>query len=294
MKKMKSSIRFIAMLIMCCLIVCGVHTDAMAKSVRLKNITNVSLKIDNRNVTNKTCNINAGDKKQIVVSALRQNVKKTVQYSSDNKKVVSINRKGVLTAKKEGTANICVTIAAKNYKTKTVWIKVQVTDTSSAKKNIVVYFSSTDHTKRVAELIADSTGADIYRIEAVQPYTPADLDYTDSNSRTSKENRDASARPAIAGKMPSLDEYSNIYIGYPIWHGQAPKIMYSFVEHYNLSGKTVIPFCTSASSGIGTSAANLERAAGWKSTWLNGRRFSGSVSQSMIESWISELGVNHN
>ena len=307
MKKTKNRIQFFAMLVMCCLVVCGTHMNTMAKSVKQKNITNISLKINNKNVTNKTYKIKAGNKKKIIVSASPKKVDKTVKYYSENKKVATINSKGTLSAKKKGMAKIRVTISAKNYKTKTVWVKIKVQGTDnktpeepttpvpdkpSVKKNVVIYFSCTNSTKRVAELIAESLDADVYRIEASEPYTDADLDYTDPNSRTSKENSDASARPGISGKLPSLDGYTNIYIGYPIWHGQAPKIMYTFVEHYNLSEKLIIPFCTSASSGIGTSAANLENSAKWKSTWLKGRRFSGDCSKSTIENWISELGVN--
>lgn len=160
------------------------------------------------------------------------------------------------------------------------------------KKNIVIYFSCTDNTKKVAEHIAEIADADIYRIEAAEPYTSEDLNYNNSDSRTSKENRDAAARPEIAGELPSLEGYANVYLGYPIWHGQAPKIMYTFVEHYNLSGKTIIPFCTSASSGVGTSATNLQSVHTGQALWLDGKRFSGSSAKSEIEGWILELGLH--
>ncbi len=164
-------------------------------------------------------------------------------------------------------------------------------DVPSGKKSIVVYFSCTGTTKTIAEYVAESTDADIYRIEPSVPYTSADLNYGNADSRTSKEQNDATARPEITGELPALDGYENVYIGYPIWWGQAPKIMYTFVENCNLSGKTVIPFCTSASSGVGTSATNLQTADTNQATWLTGRRFSGSSPKSDVENWLAGLGL---
>lgn len=164
-------------------------------------------------------------------------------------------------------------------------------DIPTGKKSIVVYFSCTDNTKTIAEYVAESTDADVYRIEPAVPYTPADLNYGNADSRTSKEQNDIAARPEIIGELPILDGYENVYIGYPIWWGQAPKILYTFVESCNLSGKTVIPFCTSASSGIGTSATNLQAADTSQATWLTGRRFSGSSPKTDVESWILGLGL---
>lgn len=136
-----------------------------------------------------------------------------------------------------------------------------------------------------------SIDADVYRIEPAVPYTSADLNYGNADSRTSKEQNDMAARPEIAGELPVLDGYENVYIGYPIWWGQAPKILYTFVESCNLSGKTVIPFCTSASSGIGTSATNLQAADSSQAVWLAGRRFSGSSPKSDVVSWLAGLGL---
>lgn len=164
-------------------------------------------------------------------------------------------------------------------------------DISTGKKSIVVYFSCTDNTKTIAGYIAESIDADVYRIEPAVPYTSADLNYGNADSRTSKEQNDMAARPEIAGELPVLDGYENVYTGYPIWWGQALKILYTFVENCNLSGKTVIPFCTSASSGIGTSAANLQAADTSQATWLTGRRFSGSSPKSDVVSWITGLGL---
>lgn len=153
---------------------------------------------------------------------------------------------------------------------------------------LVVYFSVTGNTKSVAEKIAEITGADIYEIKAAQEYTDDDINYNDSDSRTSKEQNDSSARPEIGSEAISFEGYSTIYIGYPIWWGQEPRIMDTFVESYNFDGITVIPFCTSGSSGIGKSGQNLADNAG-SGNWLEGKRFGGGASEDEIRSWIEGL-----
>jgi len=163
--------------------------------------------------------------------------------------------------------------------------------TDNTKQNggtLVVYFSVTGNTKSVAEKIAEITGADIYEIKAAQEYTDADLNWNDSSSRSTKEQNDSSARPEIGSEAISFERYSTIYIGYPIWWGQEPRIMDTFVESYNFDGITVIPFCTSGSSGIGKSGQNLADNAG-SGNWLEGKRFGGGASEDEIRSWIEGL-----
>ena len=132
----------------------------------------------------------------------------------------------------------------------------------SGKNALVVYFSVTGNTKTIAEKIAILTDADIYEIKPAVEYTDADIDYGDSNSRTSKEQNDSTARPEIQSETISLEGYDTIYVGYPIWWGEAPRIMDTFVESYDFGDITMIPFCTSASSGIGNSGKNLAKNAG--------------------------------
>lgn len=156
---------------------------------------------------------------------------------------------------------------------------------SNSTKTLVVFFSATGTTKGVAEQIASVTNADTYEILAAQPYTTDDLNWNDSESRTTKEQNDKSVRPKIGSDKLSLDGYSTIFIGYPIWWGEEPRIMDTFVESYDFSGKTLIPFCTSGGSGIGSSGTNLEANAG-SGNWLEGERLSSS---SDIEGWISKL-----
>ena len=164
-------------------------------------------------------------------------------------------------------------------------------ETGSSKENsgvLVVYFSATGTTKGVAEKIAGITDADTYEIKAAQEYTDADLNWNDSNSRSTKEQNDSSVRPEIGSEAISLDGYTTVYIGYPVWWGEEPRIMDTFAESYDFEGKIMIPFCTSSSSGIGRSGQNLADKAG-SGTWLDGKRFGAGASEDEIRSWIEGL-----
>jgi flavodoxin len=158
-------------------------------------------------------------------------------------------------------------------------------------KVLVAYFSATNTTEGVAEHIANGLNADIYEIVPEDPYTDADLNYNDNNSRTTIEMNDPSARPAISGSVENMDQYEIVFIGYPIWWGEAPRIVSTFMESYDFSGKTIVPFCTSGGSGMGSSASNLERLTG-KATWLEGRRLNGSDSLDTVMEWVNSLGLN--
>ena len=153
---------------------------------------------------------------------------------------------------------------------------------------LVAYFSATGTTKGVAERIAAVTGGDLYEILAAEPYTADDLNYNDRNSRSTKEQNDKSVRPEIGSEEISLEGYTTIYLGFPIWWGEEPRILDTFVEKYSFEGITVIPFCTSGGSGIGRSGPNMEALAG-TGTWLEGERFSGSVSEEDLQIWIESL-----
>lgn len=158
-------------------------------------------------------------------------------------------------------------------------------------KILVAYFSATNTTEGVAEIIADSLFADLYEIVPEQPYTDADLNYHDDNSRSTIEMNDSSARPAISGSVEDMEQYDIVYIGYPIWWGEAPRIVSTFVESYDFAGKTIVPFCTSGSSGVGSSATNLE-ALEEGATWLPGTRLNGGSSHETIVDWVNGLGLN--
>lgn len=160
--------------------------------------------------------------------------------------------------------------------------------TGNSGKTLVVYFSATGTTKGVAEQIASVTGAETYEITAAQPYTSEDLDYNDNNSRSTKEQNDKTVRPEIGSEKINLDGYDRIFIGFPIWWGEEPRIMDTFVESYDFNGKTVIPFCTSGSSSIDNAAENLKANAG-SGDWKDGKRFSAGASRAEIEEWIKSL-----
>ena len=159
---------------------------------------------------------------------------------------------------------------------------------AAGKDVLVVYFSATGTTKGVAEKIASVADADIYEIKAAQEYTEADLDWNDSDSRTTHEQNDPDVRPEIGSEAVSLDGYTTIFVGYPIWWGEEPRILDTFVEGCDFEGITLIPFCTSGGSGIGRSGKNLEENAG-SGTWLEGKRFSANVSEEELEEWIEDL-----
>ena len=158
-------------------------------------------------------------------------------------------------------------------------------------KILVAYFSATNNTEGVAQKLVDGLGADIYEITPEQPYTDEDLDYDNSQSRSSVEMNDPSARPAISGSVENMEQYDVVFIGYPIWWGEAPRIMSTFIESYDFSGKTFVAFCTSASSGFGSSDSALRSAASG-ATWLDGHRFPADASSDEILSWANELGIN--
>ncbi len=153
---------------------------------------------------------------------------------------------------------------------------------------LVAYFSATGNTEKVAGYIAQATRGTLYEIVPQVPYTQEDLNYNDSTTRATEEQRDPNARPAISGSVENMKDYDVIFLGYPIWHSQAPKIIYTFLESYNFSGKTIIPFCTSASSPMGGSASNLHKLTNG-AVWQAGMRFSATVQQSNVFTWLNGL-----
>ncbi len=165
------------------------------------------------------------------------------------------------------------------------------TDESGEKKVLVAYFSATGTTKKLAEYAADAVGADLYEIVPEEPYTAEDLDYGDSDSRSSVEMDDPDARPAISGSVENMEQYDIVLIGYPIWWGEAPRIMSTFIESYDFSGKTLAAFCTSGGSGFGRSDSALKSVTG-DASWLDGERLSSSASREDVVEWINGLGLD--
>ena len=160
----------------------------------------------------------------------------------------------------------------------------------SGGNTLVVYFSAQGHTESVAELIAEKLDVDIFEIVPADEYTSDDLDWTDDNSRVSREYEDESLRDVrlVSTEVPNWDDYDTVIIGYPIWWGIAAWPVNTFVEANDFSGKTVIPFCTSSSSGLGQSGELLRDAAG-TGNWLEGQRFRSNPSDDDIKEFTDSL-----
>lgn len=152
-------------------------------------------------------------------------------------------------------------------------------------KKLVAYFSASGVTREAARRVAQAAGADLFEIKPAEPYSHADLDWTNKKSRSTVEMNDASARPAIAEKLSNMDEYTVVYIGFPIWWYVAPRIIETFLESYDLAGKTIVPFATSGGSGMGRTVEVLKPRAP-KASWKPGKllnRLSESEVRSLVE-----------
>ena len=158
-------------------------------------------------------------------------------------------------------------------------------------KSLVAYFSASGVTKRVAEKLATVVKGDIYEITPERPYTSADLNWMDKNSGSSIEMKDHSSRPEIAGTVKNMEEYNVVYVGFPIWWYVAPTIINTFLESYDFSGKTVIPFATSGGSGMGNTLNELKPSCSSNTKWCEGKRFSSSVSENELEDWVNGLNI---
>lgn len=166
-------------------------------------------------------------------------------------------------------------------------------DAASGSGNVLIaYYSATGNTEEVANVIADATGGDLFELEPVEPYTDDDLNWTDDNSRVSQEHEDESLRDVelVSSTPENWDSYDTVFIGYPIWWGIAAWPVDSFVESNDFTGKTVIPFATSASSGMGESGQLLEEMAG-TGEWQEGQRFRSGADEADVQEWVNGLGL---
>lgn len=157
-------------------------------------------------------------------------------------------------------------------------------------KKLVAYFSASGVTAKLAKMLSEVVRADLFEIKPAQPYTSADLNWNDKNSRSSVEMNDKSFRPAIANKVENMGQYDTVYIGFPIWWYVAPTIINTFLESYNFEGKTIIPFATSGGSGMGKT--NSELAPSCRGAFLkDGKRFSVNVKADELKKWSDGLGL---
>ena len=157
-----------------------------------------------------------------------------------------------------------------------------------AKNILVAVFSAGGVTKRVGEKIAELCGGDFHEIIPEERYTSDDLNWMNQNSRSSVEMKDPSARVKIAGRVENMDKYDTVIIGYPIWWGIAPRIIETFLESYDFSGKTIIPFCTSGGSGIGNSDAELHKNVSGNANWKKGREIN-RPDEAKIRRWMEQV-----
>lgn len=236
---MKKIIRHFILLVALIILV-GYVTEVSAKTNSYMNLKSVSLQ------QGKT------------VSLKVVNNKKSVKWSSSNKKIATV-KKGKVTAKKAGNATIKAKVGKKTYSCK-------VTVTDGKKKVLVVYFSHTGTTEDVAKKVAKAADADLLEIYEKNSYTQNYDKLTDIAKKEQKKN----ARPAIATQVKNFKQYDTVYVGYPIWWGKEPMVIRTFLQKYNWSGKTVIPFCTSGGSGISGSISGIKKYAK-KATVLSGK-----------------------
>ena len=156
---------------------------------------------------------------------------------------------------------------------------------------LVACFSATGNTWPLAEYAAEFLNADLFRIEPEIPYTEADLNYGDSASRANQEMNDETSRPALKATVENIEQYDTILLGFPIWWGQAPRLIETFVEAHDLSGKTILPFCTSGGSGYGQTGEILAALTDDTVTWLAGRRFPAGTPAEEIAAWLQEMAI---
>lgn len=155
-------------------------------------------------------------------------------------------------------------------------------------KVLVAYFSASGVTAKAAAKLAKAAGADLFEIVPEQPYTKADLNWQDKNSRSSVEMNDRSSRPAIKSKVENMEKYDVVFVGFPVWWYREPSIIDTFIESYDFNGKTVVPFCTSGGSGLGTTGSNLQALAKGAKV-IEGKKLSFMTTEGSLKKWINEI-----
>ena len=295
MLRKKLTILFLIVALICPMVFSAGSVQAASK-VRL-NKTKITLVV--------------GQKKKLKVKG----TKKKVKWSSNKKSVVSVSKKGVIKAKKKGKAVITARVGKKKLKCKVTVKKKKsaLSKTSTSKKSqtenttneavaensetagskaLVVYFSATGNTKSVAGYIADAANADTFEIIPKEPYSDDDLDWTNEESRVSREHDNTDLRNVelTSTTVENWEDYKTVFIGYPIWWGIAAWPVNGFITANDFTEKTVIPFCTSSSSGIGESGELLAKEAG-TGNWLEGERFQSGASEDDVKKWVESLDL---
>ncbi len=301
-------------------------TNGNAEAASKKNIKSITIEIGGKNITKKTVTLQKGKKVTLKVSTSPHVAKKRVTYTSSKKSVATINKKGKVTAKKAGMAKIKITVSGKGFKNKTTWVRIKVVNPQNSTLNtpkpatpvlntpepatpipettipntptpdvqppatvhgrtLVVYFSRTGTTETVAKEIQSLTGSDLVELKTVIPYPSS---YSDCLAQA-QEEKAKNARPEISTTISNMSEYDTVYVGYPIWCYTAPMAIFTFLESYDFTGKTIIPFCTSGSSSITASVADIRSVC--SGDVLDGFRAGGSET---VEDWLTRIGQIEN
>ena len=158
-------------------------------------------------------------------------------------------------------------------------------------KKIVVYFSASGVTKAVARTLAEAANADLFEIIPQTPYTKADLNWSDKKSRSSVEMQDPASRPPIANRIADINDYGVVFLGFPIWWYVAPSIINTFLESYDFSGRIIVPFCTSGSSGVGKTAEGLKARCPSSVTWRPAKLLNGRITKEQLTDWVYSLDL---
>ncbi|MFP3155935.1 NAD(P)H-dependent oxidoreductase [Lachnospiraceae bacterium ZAX-1] len=158
-------------------------------------------------------------------------------------------------------------------------------------RKLVAYFSASGVTSKLAKTLAEAAGADLYEIKPEVPYTKADLDWQDNKSRSSIEMQDPSSRPAVADKNANIAAYDVVFVGFPIWWYVAPTILNTFLESYDFSGKTIVPFATSGSSELGKTKEKLQPCVSETAIWKDGKLLNGTPSKDDLDAWVKSLNL---
>ncbi len=156
-------------------------------------------------------------------------------------------------------------------------------------KTLIAYFSASGETGKLAKTLSAVTGGDLFEIRPETAYTSADLNWMDKKSRSTLEMKDEHSRPAIAGRVEDMAQYGTVFVGFPIWWYQAPRIIETFLESYDFSGKTVVPFCTSGGSGVDGCDSKLHANCSAATNWRSGRLWNGDVTTDALRAWVDSL-----
>jgi flavodoxin len=313
--EMKKRIRPLIWAIAVFLSLAAVAAGVTVNAASAKAVKTVTVRVDTKNITKKTYTMQKGESKTLTVTVSPKQAVKSISYKSGAAKTVAVTKKGKITAKKKGTAKIQIIVTGKDKKKKSTWIKVKVTESQSSPKILIAYFSragNTDYGEEVdamtsASLVQDKTdlygtteylarmiqkqaGGDLHLIETVEAYPEDFNEVVDQNHEEVNEGY----LPELKASDLDISKYDTVFIGYPVWATDVPRAVLSFLKDYDLSGKTVIPFCTHDGYGAGSSYSTIGSACP-KATRLAGLAVEASdvsASENKVAEWLAKIGIS--